>query len=147
MIVKKSILNFLKSELKNFDLVLIPKPNGREGVDFLIRDNQICLQSIDLDTTQRSIKITKQDLGELKENLFVALVLIIDKEPKVVYLIPSEDLSQSDSNVFIENEVSLMPSLSNWEIKVFNNTIPEIAKYSVTNFIKIINDRYSKRNC
>jgi hypothetical protein len=80
--------NFLKPKLESFDLKLIPKPNGREGVDFLIGENQLYLQSIDLDNSQRSIKIKKQDLGELKDNLFVALVLIIDKEPKVFYLIP-----------------------------------------------------------
>jgi len=130
-----SILNFINSELESFDLKLSSKPNGREGVDFLIESNQLYLHSIDLDTTQRSIKITKQDLGELKDNLFIALILIIDKEPKVIYLIPSKDLTQSNSNIFIENEVSLMPSLSNWEIKVSSNTIPELAKYSLENMI------------
>jgi hypothetical protein len=128
-----SVLVFLKSELASFGLNLTPKSNGREGVDFLIGYKQLYIQSIDLDTTQRSIKISRQDLGELNENLFVALILIMDKEPKVTYLIPSKDLSQSDSNIFIENEVNLMPSLSNWEIKVSSNTIPELAKYSLEN--------------
>ncbi len=128
------IIDYIKPELNKFDLELIAKQNGREGVDFLIGDNQLYLQSIDLDTTQRSIKITKQDLGELRDNLFIAMVLIIDKEPKVVYLIPSKHLLQSsDNDVFIENEVSLMPSLSNWEIKVSSNTIPELAKYLLEN--------------
>lgn len=67
--------------------------------------------------------------------MFVALVLIIDKEPKVVYLIPSKDLSQTDNIIFIENNVTLMPSLSNWEINVSSNTIPELAKYSLENMI------------
>lgn len=129
------IIELMKSELKNFDLELIPKTNGREGVDFLIGDNQIYLQSIDLDTTQRSIKISKQEFGELKDNLFVALVSIIEKQPRVIYLISSEHLSQPDSNIFIENEVSLMPSLSNWEIKVSSNTIPELAKYALEKMI------------
>ncbi|MFT4801283.1 MAG: hypothetical protein ACI93N_001053 [Flavobacteriaceae bacterium] len=53
------------------------------AVDFLIGENQLYIHSIDLDTSQRNIKIKKQDLGGLKDNLFVALVLIIDKEPKV----------------------------------------------------------------
>jgi hypothetical protein len=61
--------------------------------------------------------------------------LIIDKEPKVIYLISSKDLTQSNSNIFIENEVSLMPSLSNWEIKISSNTIPELAKYALENMI------------
>jgi hypothetical protein len=67
--------------------------------------------------------------------LFVALVLIIDKEPKVFYLIPSEDLLQANSNIFIENNVSLMPSLSNWEITVSSNKIPELTKYALENMI------------
>jgi len=130
-----NILGFIKYELASFDLKLTPKANGREGIDFLIGENQLYLQSIDLDTTQRSIKIKKQDLGELKDNLFVVLILIIDKEPQVFYLIPSKDLSQVDSNIFIENNVSLMPNLSNWEIKVSSNTIPELAKYALENMI------------
>ena len=73
------------------------KADGREGVDFLIGDNQLYLQSIDLDTSQRCIKVAKQDLGELKDNLFITLVLIIDKEPKVVYLIPSKQLLNRQS--------------------------------------------------
>ncbi|MCL6295065.1 hypothetical protein [Jejuia spongiicola] len=127
---------YLKYELKDLNLELSKKPNGREEVDFLIGDNQLYLESIDLDTIQRSLKISKQDLGELKRNLFIALILVIDKEPKVVYLIPSEDLSQNNSNTFIENEVSLMPSLSNWEIKVSTNSIPELAKYSLENMVE-----------
>ena len=134
-IVNESSSNFIKSELKNCNLELIIESDGRGGVDFLIGDNLLYLQSIDLDTTQRSIKIAKQDLGELKDNLFIALILVIDKEPKVVYLIPSKQLSQSDSNIFIENEVSLMPSLSNWEIKVSSNRIPELAKYSLEKMV------------
>lgn len=67
--------------------------------------------------------------------MLIGLVLIIDKEPKVVYLIPSKQLSQSDNNIFIENEVSLMPSLSNWEIKISSNTIPELVEYSLENMI------------
>lgn len=126
---------YVASNFKEFNLSFESKPNGREGVDFLIGDNQLYLQSIDLDTTQRSIKISKRDLGELKENLFIALVLIIDKEPKVTYLIPTKQLSQSNSSIFIENEVSLMPSLSNWELKVSSNTIPELAKYALENMV------------
>ena len=133
--LNKKLLNFIKSELNKAEIKFSKKENGREGVDFLIGDNLLYLQSIDLDTTQRSIKIKKQDLGELKDSLFVALILIIDKEPKVFYLIPSKDLLQSNSNIFIENNVNLMPSLSNWEIKVSSNSIPELAKYVLENII------------
>ena len=109
---KNEYIRLHKIWIINFYLELFSKPNGREGVDFLIGENQLYLKSIDLDTTQRSIKISKQDLGKLKDNLFIALVLIIDKEPKVVYLIPSKQLSQFDSNVFMENEVSFSNHVS-----------------------------------
>jgi hypothetical protein len=42
---------------------------------------------------------------------------------------------QADSNIYIENNVSLMPTLSNWEIKVSSNTIPELVKYALENII------------
>ncbi|SEE51766.1 hypothetical protein SAMN04487765_2910 [Tenacibaculum sp. MAR_2010_89] len=54
----------------------------------------------------------------------------------IVYLIPSKHLTYTENNIFIDNEVSLMPSLSNWEIKVSSNTIPELAKYSLENMIE-----------
>lgn len=126
---------FLKSELISYDLELTVKPDGREGVDFLIGNNQIYLQLLDLDTVKQSIKVSKQDLGELNDNLFLALVLILEKQPRVVYIIPSKELQDSNNNFFVNNEVSLMPSLSNWEIKVSGSTIPELAKYSLENMI------------
>lgn len=128
-------IDFIKSEFKSYNLELTTKPDGREGVDFVIGENQLYLQSIDLDTTQRSIKITKQDLGELKDNLFIVLILVIDKEPKVFYLIPSKQLQDSNSNFFVNNEVSLMPSLSNWEIRMSSKSIKELEKYTLKNMI------------
>ncbi len=80
------IQEFIKSELKSYNLELKPKTDGREGVNFLIGDNQLYLQSIDLDTTQRNIKISKQDLGELKDNLFVALVLIMEEHNQGLFI-------------------------------------------------------------
>lgn len=129
-------LEFLKSKLKSFHLELITKTNGREGVDFLIGDYQIYLQPLDLDAVKQSIKIVKQDLGELNDNLFIALVLIIEKQPRVVYIIPSKDLQDSNSNFFVNNEVSLIPSLSNWEIRISSKTIEELEKYALENMIK-----------
>lgn len=133
--MKNIIEPFLKSELEKIGLKLITKESGREGVDFLIGTNELFLQSLDLDSIDRSAKIVKKDLGELRDDLFVILVLIIEEEARMVYLIPSKDLSQSDSDIFKSNDVSLMPSLSNWEIRISVHTIPELAKYSIENMI------------
>ena len=129
------IIDFLKSELKSHNLELIAKTDGREGVEFLIENHQIYLQPLDLDTVKQSIKIAKQDLGELNDNLFIALVLIIEKQPRVVYLIPSKDLQDSNNNFFVNNEISLMPSLSNWEIRISSKAIEELEKYSLNSTI------------
>ena len=129
------VIDFLKSELTRFDLELTVKLDGREGVDFLIGNNQIYLQPLDLDTIKQSIKISKQDLGELNDNLLIALVLIIEKQPRVVYVIPSNQLQNSNNNFFVNNEVSLMPSLSNWEIKISSKFIEELEKYALSNMI------------
>lgn len=128
-------LKFLKSELQTHNLELISKTNGREEVDFLIGSNHIYLQPLDLDTVKQSIKIAKQDLGEPNDNLFIALVLIMEKEPRVVYLIPSIQLQDSSSNFFVNNEVSLMPNLSNWEVKITSKSIEELEKYALNNMI------------
>ncbi|MFL0093326.1 hypothetical protein [Tenacibaculum maritimum] len=128
-------LEFLKSELKSHSLELTAKTDGREGVDFFIENYQIYLQPLDLDAVKQSIKISKQDLGELNDNLFIALVLIIEQQPRVLYLIPSTQLQNSSNNFFIDNEVSLMPSLSNWEIKISSKSIEELQKYTLKNII------------
>jgi len=39
-----NVLDFIKSELKSFNLELTPKYNGREGVDFLVGENLLYLQ-------------------------------------------------------------------------------------------------------
>ncbi len=49
-------MNDLKVLFADIGLKLVPNLNGREGVDYFIENNQIYLKSIDLDTTERSIK-------------------------------------------------------------------------------------------
>ncbi|MGJ8665998.1 MAG: hypothetical protein ACSHW7_06520 [Patiriisocius sp.] len=129
------VLDFLKSELKKIDLQLMPKPDGREGVDFMVGDKQLYLQPLNLDASQRSIKISKLGLGALRNDLFVVLVLVLENQPRAFYLIPSTELAKSSNDIFTENSVDLMPSLSNWEIKVTVNTIPKLVEYSLTNMV------------
>ncbi|MFI1773756.1 hypothetical protein [Thalassobellus citreus] len=134
--VTENALQFMQLEFQNAQIEVSAKENGREGVDFLIGNKQIYLQPLDLDIILQSIKILKQELGELNDNLFIALVLIIKKQPRVVYVIPSKQLQDSNNNFFINNEVSLMPSLSNWEIKISSKTIEELEKFALKNMIE-----------
>lgn len=129
----KNAIEFMKSELNKAQIEVLEKESGREGVDFFantVNGNsyQLFFQSINADT-ERSIKIPKQDLGELKDNLLIGLVLLIESEAKVLYLIPSTVFLNPDS-IFKSNDV-MLTHLSNWEISVFTNEIPELSKYAL----------------
>jgi len=135
--------NFVKLELLKARLEVYQNESGREGVDFIIKtsiDNlhKMYLQPINLDT-ERNVKIPKPELGEPKDNLWVALVLIIDNKAINFYLIPSKIVTTPDDFVFIENEVSSFPHLSNWEIKVFKNAMQKLSEFSLDNMLDKLN--------
>jgi hypothetical protein len=135
--VNTIVLKFIKDEFAKAQVEITE--SNRVGVDFLINPKgtsyELFVQSINLDKEQ-SIKIPKQDLGELNDYLLIGLVLLIESEARVLYLIPSKDLLQSDNNIFINNEVSLIPSLSNWEIKVFSKGLEQLEIYTISNQIE-----------
>ncbi len=92
-IVNENAIDFMKTELKKAQIEVSEKESGREAVDFIIKVNngnsyQLFFHSIDFGL-ERSIKIPKLDLGELNDNLLIGLVLLIESEVKVLYLIPS----------------------------------------------------------
>ncbi len=131
--------HFAKQEFTKHNLEFSQNKSGREDVDFILKTNtgnlhEIYLQTINLNK-ERSVKILKQDLGEPKNNLWVALVLILDTEPVNFYLIPSKTVTKPDDFVFIENEVSSFPQLSNWEIKVFKNGMQKLNAFSLENML------------
>jgi hypothetical protein len=136
--VNKNALEFLKSELKKAQFEVLQKESGREAVDFNITTNkgnsyQLFFKSIDFGI-ERSIKIPKQDLGELNDNLLIGLVLLIESEAKVLYLIPSTVFLNPDGSIFKSNDI-MLAHLSNWEISVFTKAIPELSKYALDNMI------------
>lgn len=136
-IVSENALKFMKSELLKAQIKVLEKESGREVVDFVIKSKsgkqyQLVFKSIDYGT-ERSIKIPKQDLGELKENLLIGLILLIESEAKVLYLIPSTVFLNPNS-IFISNDV-MLAHLSNWEISVFTNAISELSKYALENMV------------
>jgi hypothetical protein len=109
------------------------------GVDYIVKAgtnyHELYLQVINLEK-DRGVKILKQDLGEPKENLWVAVVLFMKDMKPILYLIPSKILSQSDDYIFIDNEQGeRFKDLSNWEIKVFTKGIQQLSKYALDNML------------
>ena len=130
-------MDFVKTELNKAKFTLTTDQSRVEGLDYIItastgKINQLRLRSINLDT-ERSIKIQKQDFGEITSNRFLGLVLVIENEPRAFYLIPADTLSKADNSIFFENDISIMPHLSNWEVKIFTSAIPELAKFEISN--------------
>jgi len=54
-------------------------------------------------------------------------VLILENEPRGLYIIPSKTLSKPDNYIFTDNEMTFKP-LSNYEIKVFTNAFEELSQ-------------------
>ncbi|GEQ86421.1 hypothetical protein ULMS_19290 [Patiriisocius marinistellae] len=135
---KYQILDFIKSEFEKAKFTITPDESRVEGLDFIIfspkgKEINLHLQSINLDK-EKTIKILKSNLGVITSNRFLGLVLIIENEPRIFYLIPAKALAKPDNRIFFENNVSIMPHLSNWEIKIFTSAIPELAKFEISNF-------------
>ena len=135
-----NVIKYIKQELANSGFELTPKENGREGVDFIIKtDNgnthELYLQTINVKKEQ-SVSILKSALGEPKDSLWVALVLLID-DVKVLYLIPSNQLAKPDDYIFIEStQGELLSHFSSWKIKVFKDGMDKLNEYQLVNQIK-----------
>ena len=132
---------FIQNKFKIFNLTLV---NGSESEAPIYKttinnkEQELFVTSINLDT-ERSIKIPKQDLGEVKDNLWVVLVLIIENEPRGLYVFPSKILSKPDNYIFTDNEMAFKP-LSNYEIKIFRSAFEELSQFSIENMIKSIEE-------
>lgn len=136
------VIKHIKQELTNSGFELTPKENGREGVDFIVKTDkgnthEFYLQALELDK-QRYIKINKQHLGEPKDNLWIALVLYMEREELGLFLIPSKVLATPDNYVFIDNpQNENFSHLSNWEIKVFpRGGMDKLNQYRLENQVK-----------
>ena len=142
--LRKFAQHFVKLELMKAWLEVFASESGSRGVDFIVKTqsgkyHELYLQPINLEK-DRSVKIQKEDLGELKENLWIALVLFMKEMEPVLHLIPSRIFETPDDYIFIDSEQGeRFKQLSNWEIKVFTKAIPELSKYSLSNMLSKLN--------
>ena len=136
--LRKQVEQFVKQELMKAGLEVFASESENRGVDFIVKTlsgkyHELFLQPIDLDFT-KSVKIPKGDLGKLKDNLWIALVFVMKGMEPILHLIPSKALENPDNYIFFDHEQDERFShLSNWEIKVFQKSIGELSKYSLTN--------------
>ncbi len=135
-------LNVESEFIKNHNLIfhlkyrfeIFQNESSNPGIDFIVKTksgnyHEVFLQPLNLDA-DRSVKIPKTEFGfELKDNLWIALVLFMKEMEPAIYLIPSK-VFENPSEIFINNEQDeRFRHLSNWEVKVFTKAIPELSKY------------------
>jgi len=122
-----NVIKYIKQELANSGFEFTQKESGREGVDFIIKtDNgnthELYLQTINVEKEQ-SVSILKSALGEPKDNLWVALVLLMGDIERL-YLIPSNQLAKPDDYIFFDsNQKGSLSHFSSWKIKIFTKGI------------------------
>jgi hypothetical protein len=130
---------FMMAEFMKAKLEVSQKESGREGVNFIVKTNagnkhELYLQTINVEE-KKSISILKSDLGEPKDNLWIALVLLMDGINPTLYLIPSNQLAKPDDYVFLESKQGeLLSHLSSWIIKIFPKGIKNVLnEYQLVN--------------
>ena len=133
----KYIHRFIKLELKKANLEVLQSESGRVGVGFGVKNNsdktfEIDVRILDLTVPRRDkkVKIPKSDWNyKLPQNLFVALVILLEGIEPIVYLIPSKVFIEPDNYIFFDNEQDQrFKHFSNWEIKIITNQIKEFEK-------------------
>ena len=131
---------FMMAEFMKVKLEVFQNESGRGGVDFIVKPNsgkqhEIYLQTINVEE-KLSVSILKSALGEPKENLWIALVLLMDDIERL-YLIPSNQLAKPDNNIFIEStQGERLSHFSSWQIKVFPNGMDKLNEYQFVNQVK-----------
>lgn len=134
--------HYVKLDLMKARLEFFSNDSGTKGVDLIIKTKQgsyheISIQALNLEGSERSIKIPKSNWDyELRDNLWVALVLFMKDMEPAFYLIPSI-IWENPNQIFIDNDQGERHKhLSNWEIKLFTKAIQELRKYGFHDMVQ-----------
>ena len=134
--------HFLKLELMKYRIEVFQNESGSRGMDLIVKTkagnyHELLLQVLNLETTERSVKIPKSEWDyELTNNRWVALVLFTNKDEPWAYLIPSE-VFETPNRIFIDNDQGeRMKHFSNWEIKIFGDGMKELSQFALANSVK-----------
>ena len=135
--------HFLKLELMKYRIEVFQNESGSRGMDLIVKTkagnyHELLLQVLNLETTERSVKIPKSEWDyELTNNRWIALVLFVQEMEPKLYLIPSNVFNGPDEYIFFDNDQGeRMKHLSNWEIKVFTKGIEELSEFALANAVK-----------
>ncbi|MCB9359746.1 MAG: hypothetical protein H6587_10995 [Flavobacteriales bacterium] len=134
-------LEFIKTDIAIFQNEIkscqIQESSGRVEIDFMLKTNtgnchELVLQTLNLEKGS-ILKIPKELIKTPKENLWIALVLVMKNMNCSLYLIPTTVFLHPKKYAFLAKTSSQQ---TYWEINVFLETIPELSQFSLANVIE-----------
>ena len=99
--------------------------------------HDVFIQLLNLDEAQ-SVKIPQSVFDyEIRKGRWILLVLYMTDMKPLSYLIPIE-VFKTPNDIFLNNEQKPMfRHLSNWEIKIFRNAIPELSRFALDSITEL----------
>jgi hypothetical protein len=130
----------MMAEFMKAKLAVSKNESGREGIDFMLkteRGNTHHLYLVTINIKERqSLSILKSAIGKPNEQLWVALVLLMD-DINALYLIPSLQLENPDNYIFLESTFGdRLSHMSSWIIKIFPKGMYRLNEYRLANQTK-----------
>lgn len=83
--------------------------------------------------------IAKSQLPELREDIYVAIVWFNKGKPETIYLVPSTEWNNKDSNIFVERNYEGLQSEPEWAINLFENKESELEPFEFSKVIYALN--------
>lgn len=83
--------------------------------------------------------IAKNQLPELKENIFVAIVWCNKGKPEAIYLIPTTEWNNKNSDIFVERNYEGLQSEPEWGINLSENKEDQLTEFEFSKVIYALN--------
>lgn len=130
--LEKYASHFVKMNFIAANCEIFENEAGSRGVDFVVKNEKgqyvdVYLSTVNIEKTNYAYIPKYYWNKELRENLFVALVLFMNGREPIFYLIPSI-VWRSPNNLFTDS-ADYSRNKPAWGINIAKNTIPELAKY------------------
>ena len=111
-----------------------------KGIDFIIRTDNSKHIDVQVKTIRKNNNYTfvtkKSWNNELRDNLYLLLVTLIDNEMPTVYLIPSTVWKNPTSSLFVDRDYKGLSSPPEWGINISAKNMKELSKYEISKYIK-----------
>ncbi len=71
-------------------------------------------------------------MPELREDIYVAIVWFNRGKPETIYLVPSTEWNNKDSNIFVERNYEGLQSEPEWAINLFDSKESELEVFPIS---------------